>query len=166
MHVLYGLPRRARNARSIPGGTRGARGSGASARPDGICGLTPQAVAEAVTARELGYHLGLVSLGALRSADQATLLEALDPDDADLILGMKDKKMIYPGITYELVASTFPGLLPEKEEAPVGKERAQPKKVACPFGCKSSSEDGLYLPGPLAMHIKKVHGSSDESEDS
>lgn len=95
------------------------------------------------------------------------MLEALDPDDADLLLGVKDKKMIYPGITYDLVAKTFPGLLPEggEVEKPVGKERAQPKRVPCPFGCKSSSEDGLYLPGPLAMHIKKTHGSSDEPEE-
>ena len=35
------------------------------------------------------------------------MLAALDPDDADLVLGRKDKKMIYPGITYELVAATF-----------------------------------------------------------
>jgi len=93
------------------------------------------------------------------------MLEALDPDDADLILGMKDKKMIYPGITYELVAATFPGLLPERtERVSEGKERKSPKRVPCPFGCKSSSEDGLYLPGPLSMHIRKVHGSSDTND--
>lgn len=93
------------------------------------------------------------------------MLEALDPDDADLVLGMKDKKMIYPGITYELVAATFPGLLPEQTEpVPEGKARASAKRVPCPFGCKSSSEDGLYLPGPLSMHIRKVHGSSDTND--
>ena len=94
------------------------------------------------------------------------LLEALDPDDADLVLGMKDKKMIYPGITYDLVYNTFPGLLPE------GGEGQEPKKdgrsgrgraIPCPYGCKSSNEDGLFLPGPLAQHIKRVHGSSDET---
>lgn len=97
------------------------------------------------------------------------MLEALDPDDADLVLGMKDKKMIYPGITYNLVYSTFPGLLPEngelegqepKKDGRSGRDRAMP----CPFGCKSSNEDGLFLPGPLAQHIKRAHGSSDNEE--
>ena len=88
------------------------------------------------------------------------LLEALDPDDADLVLGMKDKKMIYSGITYDLVAKTFPGFLPEQKEEEKNDKRKN--AVPCPFGCKSSNEDGLWLPGPLAQHIKKTHGSSDE----
>lgn len=41
----------------------------------GICGLTPQAVAEAELAHELGYHAGLLSLAAYRDADDQTLLE-------------------------------------------------------------------------------------------
>jgi len=40
----------------------------------GICGATPQACAEARLARELGYHAGLLSLGALKAADEAALL--------------------------------------------------------------------------------------------
>jgi len=44
------------------------------ARIAGICGPTPQAVAEAATIRDLGYHAGLLSLAALREADDATLL--------------------------------------------------------------------------------------------
>lgn len=88
------------------------------------------------------------------------LLEALDPDDADLVLGMKDKTMIYSGITYDLVAKTFPGFLPEQKEEEKNDKRKN--AVPCPFGCKSSNEDGLWLPGPLAQHIKKTHGSSDE----
>jgi hypothetical protein len=40
----------------------------------GICGMTPQAVAEAALARELGYHAGLLSLGALRMATEDELL--------------------------------------------------------------------------------------------
>ena len=90
------------------------------------------------------------------------LLEALDPDDVDLILGMKDKKMIYPGITYELVAKTFPGFLPDKKEEEKNDKRKN--AVPCPHGCISSNEDGLWLPGPLAQHMKKVHGSSDTEE--
>jgi dihydrodipicolinate synthase/N-acetylneuraminate lyase len=40
----------------------------------GVCGDTPQAVAEAALARELGYHAGLLSLAALRQASDAALL--------------------------------------------------------------------------------------------
>lgn len=41
----------------------------------GICGLTPQAVAEAELARELGYHAGLLSLGAWRDQSEAAILD-------------------------------------------------------------------------------------------
>jgi dihydrodipicolinate synthase/N-acetylneuraminate lyase len=41
----------------------------------GICGKTAQAVAEARTAREIGYDVGLLSLAALPSASDAELLE-------------------------------------------------------------------------------------------
>ena len=40
----------------------------------GICGLTSQAVSEAQLARELGYHAGLLSLGALREATERELI--------------------------------------------------------------------------------------------
>jgi dihydrodipicolinate synthase/N-acetylneuraminate lyase len=40
----------------------------------GICGATPQACTEARLATELGYHAGLLSLGALKAADDASLL--------------------------------------------------------------------------------------------
>lgn len=40
----------------------------------GICGGTCQAIREAELARELGYHTGLLSLGALRSATDEELL--------------------------------------------------------------------------------------------
>ncbi len=40
----------------------------------GICGLTPPAIKEARQARELGYHAGLLSLGALRAATERKLL--------------------------------------------------------------------------------------------
>lgn len=98
------------------------------------------------------------------------LLESVDPDDADLLLAMKDKKMPYKGITYVLVHATFPGLLPDptpdmimdhneiRKDGRSGRDKAIP----CPFGCESSNEDKLFLPGPLAQHIKRVHGSSDE----
>lgn len=40
----------------------------------GICGLTPQALAEARLARAIGYHAGLLSLGALAGASDTELL--------------------------------------------------------------------------------------------
>jgi hypothetical protein len=40
----------------------------------GLCGKTAQAVAEANLARDLGYHAGLLSLGALRDASEDELL--------------------------------------------------------------------------------------------
>ncbi len=43
-------------------------------RVAGICGPTRQAVAEARTARDFGYHLGLLSLGALRQASDDQLM--------------------------------------------------------------------------------------------
>jgi len=44
-------------------------------RISGICGGTKQAVAEAVLARSTGYHLGLLSLGAMKTRDDNRLLE-------------------------------------------------------------------------------------------
>ncbi len=41
----------------------------------GVCGKTRQAVCEAACARELGYHAGLLSLGALKDAAEAELVE-------------------------------------------------------------------------------------------
>lgn len=41
----------------------------------GICGATPQAVAEASLLHELGYHAGLLSLGALRTATEDELID-------------------------------------------------------------------------------------------
>jgi dihydrodipicolinate synthase/N-acetylneuraminate lyase len=43
-------------------------------RIGGICGATPQAVAEAELLRKLGYHAGLLSLGALRTSTEDELI--------------------------------------------------------------------------------------------
>ena len=43
-------------------------------RVAGICGRTPQAVAEAALARRLGYHAGLLSLAAMKDAGDDELL--------------------------------------------------------------------------------------------
>lgn len=40
----------------------------------GICGQTPQAIAEAQLLQDLGYHAGLLSLGALRTETEAALI--------------------------------------------------------------------------------------------
>jgi len=48
--------------------------SGLVIRIAGLCGPTPQAVAEATLARELGYHAGLLSLGALQKAAEDPLI--------------------------------------------------------------------------------------------
>ncbi len=40
----------------------------------GVCGKTPQATREAGIARELGYHAGLLSLGAMRDASEDELI--------------------------------------------------------------------------------------------
>jgi hypothetical protein len=39
-------------------------------------------------------------------------LEALDPDDAKLMLAVKDKQLPYPNITIDIVNKAFPGLIP------------------------------------------------------
>ena len=41
------------------------------------------------------------------------MLEALDPDDAKLLLSIKSKVMPYEGITRELVKEVFPNLVKE-----------------------------------------------------
>lgn len=43
-------------------------------RVGGVCGDTPQAMAEATLIRELGYDAALLSLGALKEASEATLI--------------------------------------------------------------------------------------------
>jgi dihydrodipicolinate synthase/N-acetylneuraminate lyase len=48
--------------------------SGPLVRIAGVCGRTDQAVAEAELIRELGYHAGLLSLAALRDADDDALI--------------------------------------------------------------------------------------------
>jgi len=98
-------------------------------------------------------------------------IEGLDKQDAKLVLAIKDKKSPYPGITYDLVYRTFPGLLPEKSEEintikpeqtqvpflPGPGTRIEALERACPFGCISSRGSQYYMPGPLTAHLKKKH---------
>jgi dihydrodipicolinate synthase/N-acetylneuraminate lyase len=53
--------------------SRDAKTNRRTVRIAGICGRTKQAVAEAQLARELAYHAGLLSLAALKRADDAEL---------------------------------------------------------------------------------------------
>jgi hypothetical protein len=59
------------------------------------------------------------------------LLESVDRDDAEMLIGVKDKIMIYPGITYDLVEKTFPGLLPP-EGKPVREDFTAQKAITMP----------------------------------
>ena len=44
------------------------------------------------------------------------LLERLDPQDAEMMIAVKDQKLSYKGLTYKLVKDTWPELLPDIEE--------------------------------------------------
>src|SRR5690242_20286591 len=72
----------AARARSSPSSSPSAHASSSSPAPArpfakiaGVCGRMPQALAEARLAVDLGYHAGLLSLGAWRDATTAEMLE-------------------------------------------------------------------------------------------
>ena len=44
------------------------------------------------------------------------MLEGLHPDEAEILIAIKDQKLSYKGLTYKLVKDTWPDLLPEQEE--------------------------------------------------
>lgn len=52
-----------------------------------------------------------------REAMFVNLLERIEPDDAQLLLDVKDKKLNRTGLTYSLVREVWPDLLPELSEA-------------------------------------------------
>ena len=63
------------------------------------------------------------------------LLERVDPNDAKLIIAVKDRKLSYKGLSYKLVKDTWPDLLPdieEKEDPPPAKKEKIVKKDATP----------------------------------
>ena len=51
-----------------------------------------------------------------REAMFVGLLERLDPQDAVMMIAIKDKKLSCKGLTYKLVKDTWPELLPDVEE--------------------------------------------------
>ena len=56
------------------------------------------------------------------------LLERLDPEDAKLLLSVKDKKLSYKGLSYKLVKDTWPELLPDIEEKKDSEEKSEEKE--------------------------------------
>jgi hypothetical protein len=44
------------------------------------------------------------------------LLERVDPEDAKLLIAVKDQNLSYKGLSYKLVRDVWPDLLPEVEE--------------------------------------------------
>jgi len=58
-----------------------------------------------------------------REALFVQFLEALDPDDAHLMMYVKDKKLPYKGLNRAVVRQAFPGLFADKDDAD-GKETA------------------------------------------
>lgn len=60
-------------------------GAGGPVRIAGICGRTPQAVAEAALIRDLGYHAGLLSLAAFREVGDESALIAHCREVAEIV---------------------------------------------------------------------------------
>jgi len=44
------------------------------------------------------------------------MLENVDPNDAELLVAMKDKKLPYKGLSVKLVKEAYPGLIEEEKE--------------------------------------------------
>jgi hypothetical protein len=57
-----------------------------------------------------GGHEGLSQLR--REQLFVQLLEELHPKEAEVVLQVKDKKLNYRGLTYKLIKTTFPDLIP------------------------------------------------------
>jgi hypothetical protein len=85
--------------------------------------------------RKIHYFLGESKLPPMKREKLfIDMLEALDPEDAKLMIAVKDKSIPYPGITRKLVEQTFPGLLPPEAEVPSYKPA--PKKPGRKVGYK------------------------------
>ena len=57
-----------------------------------------------------GGHDGLTQLR--REQLFVQMLESLHPKEAEVVIQIKDKKLNYSGLTYKLVKTTFPEILP------------------------------------------------------
>jgi len=71
-------------------------------------------------AKKLDYYTdGKKNLPMLKRESMfVSLLEHLSPDEAKILIAVKDQKLTYKGLTYKLVKDTWPDLLPEQEEKP------------------------------------------------
>ena len=56
------------------------------------------------------------------------LLERLDPNDAKLVIAVKDKKLSYKGLSYKLVKDTWNDLLPDIVEKKDSEEKSEEKE--------------------------------------
>lgn len=108
------------------------------------------------------------------------LLEFVSKEDARFLNVLKEKKCIYPNITFELVNRTFPGLLtpvPEaaikaqerqekkanKVEQPVHLQKVHQKIFSCPFGCSGTNgKNDLYSAGNISNHLVNKHSWTKE----
>ncbi len=88
------------------------------------------------------------------------ILEAVCPQDAELLIAMKDKKMPYPSITGELVNQAFPGLITslkeETNEASVEQQEPvrEPQADSTP-STEVESSTGVRRGQPRAKGTKK-----------
>jgi hypothetical protein len=55
------------------------------------------------------------------------MLEAIHPDDADLMIHVKDKYLPYPGLDYDLFCEAYPGILPVKAKVNADVTEAVPE---------------------------------------
>ena len=69
-------------------------------------------------AKKLEYYTnGQTNIPMLKRESMfVNVLERLSPDEAEILLAIKDQKLSYKGLTYNLVKDTWPDLLPEQEE--------------------------------------------------
>lgn len=95
------------------------------------------------------------------------MLEAVDTEDAKLLIAMKDKQMPYTGITGELVMQAFPGLIvslnKEYHEAP---ERSiGPQRTDQPATPTATEAKSAPRPGRGARARKGKQESANDSDD-
>lgn len=68
------------------------------------------------------------------------LLEALHPDDAELMICVKDKYLPYPGVDYDLICGAYPGMLPDNRSK-VLEKNDKPDSVVTETPFKTETEN-------------------------
>ena len=71
------------------------------------------------------------------------LLESIHPNDAIMVLAMKDKFLPYPGINYQLIFDAFPGMLPDKSEKEQKEEKIKESLSDLPPNLDNMSKEEL-----------------------